>query len=91
MTPVPYRVWLTDGAEQMLRKLQRELQALALEPERGSFPRELQAVGNRDFRQVQLRPYRLVYRVFGCDVFVVVIADGRRDIQTLLQRRLLSA
>lgn len=78
-------------AEQVLRKLQREVQTLALEPDRGSFPRELLALGIRDFRQITSKPYRLIYRVVGRDVIVMLIVDGRRDLQALLERRLLRA
>jgi toxin ParE1/3/4 len=31
----------------------------------------------------------VIYRVFGDRVFIHLIADGRRDMQTLLARRLL--
>jgi toxin ParE1/3/4 len=40
-------------------------------------------------KEVLFKPYRIVYRVFGDAVYVYVIVDGRRDMQTLLQRRLL--
>lgn len=31
----------------------------------------------------------MIYRVIGRQVFIYLIADGRRDMQALLQRRLL--
>jgi len=37
------------------------------------------------------KPYRIIYRVMAENVYVLVIADGRRDMQALLQRRLLMA
>ena len=58
-------------------------------PERGAHPRELLALGIKDFRQVVFSPYRLSYRIMGRQVFVYLVADGRRDFQTLLERRLL--
>ena len=64
---------------------------LAIMPERGSYPRELLDLGIKDYRQVVFKPYRLIYRVMGRDVVVFVIADGRRDMQSLLTRRLLGA
>ncbi|MDO9351029.1 MAG: type II toxin-antitoxin system RelE/ParE family toxin, partial [Deltaproteobacteria bacterium] len=33
----------------------------------------------------------IIYRVMDKIVYVLLIADGRRDMQTLLQRRLLEA
>lgn len=58
-------------------------------PERGSYPKELVGLGIKEYRQVFFKPYRLIYRVMGADVVVYVIADGRRDMQSLLTRRLL--
>ena len=60
-------------------------------PERGSHPRELLSLGNKEYRQVFFKPYRIIYRVSGKTVIVYVIADSRRDLQSLLSRRLLSA
>jgi toxin ParE1/3/4 len=48
-------------------------------------------LGIKDYRQVVFKPYRLIHRVMGRDVVVFVIADGRRDMQSLLTRRLLGA
>ena len=60
-------------------------------PERGPRPKELQALGIREYRQTFFKPYRFIYRVIGKQVFIYVIADGRREMQPLLQRRLLGA
>lgn len=37
------------------------------------------------------KPYRLIYRVHTKQVVVYVVADGRRDMESLLARRLLGA
>lgn len=60
-------------------------------PERGSYPPELAALGMRDYREVFFKPYRIIYRVMGDTVYVMLIADGRRELQRLLARRLLGA
>lgn len=77
-------------AEKVFDRLREQIHSLALEPERGSWPRELLALGIRDFRQLPSRPYRIFYRVAGQKVTVLLIADGRRNLKTLLERRLLS-
>lgn len=61
---------------------------MAENPERGSRPKELLALGIREYRQVFFKPYRAIYRVIGRRVYVYLVADGRRDMQTLLARRL---
>ena len=45
----------------------------------------------REYREIFFRPYRIIYRVTENNVYVLLIADGRCDMQTLLQRRLLWA
>ena len=71
--------------------LDQVVQDLARMPERGSFPKELLALGIKEYRQVFFKPYRLIYRVMGEQVIVYLIVDGRRDMQAVLARRLLSA
>ena len=78
-------------ADYVLTRLLEAAKQLAAFPDRGSHPKELQALGIREYRQTFFKPYRLIYRVIGRQVFIYVIADGRRDMQSLLQRRLLGA
>lgn len=82
-----------DGAQAADRLLGRLLEAgakLAENPDRGSHPRELLAIGIREYRQVHLQPYRLFYRVVDGRVVITLIVDGRRDMQAVLARRLLT-
>jgi len=60
-------------------------------PERGPHPAELAVLGIRDFRQTVFTPYRVIYRVIARKVYFFVIADGRRDMQSLLAQRLLKS
>jgi len=78
-----------DDADALLDRLLEAVGTLERFPQRGSVPQELQALGISEFRQLLLAPYRLIYRVAGDTVYVFVIADGRRDMQALLERRLL--
>ena len=80
-----------NSANHVLDKLMAVAGSLASFPERGSYPRELLALGIREYRQSFFKPYRIIYRVIGKQVVVYVIADGRRDMQALLERRLLGA
>ena len=50
---------------------------------------ELLQLGIREYRQAHFKSYRLIYRVAGKQVFIYMIADGRRDMQMLLTRRML--
>lgn len=75
-------------AVHVLERLEKVLENLSTHPKRGSYPRELLSLGIRDYRQTFFKPYRVIYRVVGRRVYVYLIADGRRDMQTLLARRL---
>lgn len=79
------------SADHVLDKLVKAAEALSTFPERGSHPKELLGLGIKDYRQTFFKPYRVIYRVVGRRVYVYVIADGRRDMQSLLARRLLGA
>ena len=81
----------TSAADQVLGRLEDVVESLAKFAQRGSHPKELLALGMREYRQAFFKPYRVVYRVTGRQVYVYLIADGRRDMQTLLARRLLGA
>jgi toxin ParE1/3/4 len=72
-------------ADHVLARLEATLESLVANPERGSCPRELLALGIREYRQVFFKPYRMIYRIMGRHVYVYLIADGRRDMQ--LHRR----
>lgn len=67
------------------------VESLSRFPERGSYPKELVGLGIKEYRQTFFKPYRVIYRVTGRQVIVYLIADGRRDMQTVLARRLLGA
>lgn len=60
-------------------------------PRRGRYPAELADLGILEYREVSAKPYRVIYGVNVDSVDVLVIADGRREMQALLQRRLLQA
>lgn len=78
-----------DDADALLDEFIGVIESLEDFPLRGAVPKELHALGIREFRQILLRQYRLIYRVTSTKVFILIIADGRRDMQTLLECRLL--
>ena len=77
----------------VLDQLEAVTAKLATFPARGVPlpPPELAALGIREYRQVFFKPCRLIYRIFGHRVVVMVIADGRRDMTALLAERLLTS
>jgi len=78
-------------ADYVLEQIEKAFSGLSESPERGAYPKELLSMGIREYREVFFKPYRIIYRVIDKNVYVLLIVDGRRDMQLLLQRRLLDA
>ena len=76
-------------AEHVLVKIEEAFGSLSEFPQRGGFPKELLELGIREFREIFFKPYRIIYKVVEKKIYVFLIVDGRRDMQSLLQRRLL--
>ena len=76
-------------ARQVLARIEQQVGRLSSAPHRGVLPAELRDTGIRDFREVFFKPYRIIYRVQDSRVYVLLVADGRRDMRSLLLRRLL--
>lgn len=79
------------NANNVLDQLMTIAESLSRYPERGGYPKELEGVGIKEYRQTWFKPFRVIYRVIGQQVIIYLIADGRRDMQSLLARRLLGA
>jgi toxin ParE1/3/4 len=79
------------NADHILDRLIKATEALTTSPDRGAYVNELRSLGISEYRQVFFKPYRLIYRVHSKQVIIYVISDGRRDMGSLLTRRLLGA
>ncbi len=78
-----------EKASRLLDKIEQTIMSLASTPMRGHYPPELEQIGIFDYREVFFKPYRIIYEVTKTDVYVHCVLDGRRDMQDLLQLRLL--
>ena len=79
-----------EKAEHVYHKLLERIEGLNVLPSRGVHPPELAEQGITDYRETFFKPYRIVYRIERKSVFVVMVADGRRDMRKLLEQRLLN-
>ena len=79
------------NANHVLNELTDLAESLSRFPERGSYPKELAGLGIKEYRQTFFKPYRVIYRINGSQVIIYLIADRRRDMQSVLARRLLGA
>ena len=78
-----------ESADYVLDQLEPLCSRLTELPERGHVPPELGRIGVTNYREVNFKPYRVIYEVIRQDVFIHCILDGRRDIPSLLERRLI--
>ncbi len=76
-------------ADRLIDRLQKACLKLKTMPERGRVLPELERIGIREFREIILRPYRIIYSIAKSQVLVYCILDSRRDLQDLLEERLL--
>ena len=79
------------SANYVLDMLVKTTENLSRFPKRGSYPKELLCLGIKVYRQALFKSYRVIYSTTDSDVIIHLIADGRRDMQSLLSRRLLGA
>src|SRR5262245_25008026 len=77
------------NAEAVLDRVLEVAESLATSREGAAPPKELRGLGIEEYPQVSFKPYRVIHRVLDKRVVIYIIADGRRDMQSLLARRLL--
>ncbi len=77
------------NAQYVLDNLELLILSLDVLPERGHYPPELIVQGIKEYREVVFKPYRVIYEIIGKKVVVHLCVDGRRDMKSLLERRIL--
>jgi toxin ParE1/3/4 len=77
-----------ENAGYVLDKLWEAAEGIASMPRRGSRPKELPLGMESEYRQVFFKPYRVIYEVRRNEVIIHLIADGPRNLHSLLMRRL---
>ena len=77
-----------QNAARVLARLRDRAAALERFPERGRIVPEFARFGIAAYRELVARPFRIIYRVHGRDVYVLAALDGRRDVEELLFERM---
>lgn len=73
------------------RKIKDSVRTIQAVPFSGSIPDELADLGLLQYRQVISGMNRVIYEVRDETIYVHIVCDTRRDMRTLLSRRLLRA
>ena len=74
-------------ARRVLSKIRQDASNLQMFPKRGRVVPELQDVGLTQWRELIVRPWRVLYRIDEGRVLVEVVLDSRRDAEALLLER----
>lgn len=78
------QTWQTTYAS-----LKTAIRDLATQPLSGSIPPEIERLNLCQYRQVLSGMNRVIYEVRGQSVYIHIIADTRKNLPTLLMKRLL--
>ncbi len=78
-----------EKAEYVLKNIEDKCSSLSEFPNRGHFPPELERIGIFEYREIHFKPYRIIYQVIDSKVYVHCVLDSRRELQKLLEKRLL--
>jgi plasmid stabilization system protein ParE len=79
----------TQAWRSTYQHLQSTVAQLATSPYAGVVPDEIQQLNLRHYRQVLCGMNRVIYEVRENTVYIHIIADTRKDLQSLLIKRLL--
>jgi len=78
-----------EKAEYFFQNIEKKCSSLVRLPNRGHSPPELERIGIYEYREIHFKPYRIIYQVINSNVYIHCVLDGRRELQELLERRLL--
>ena len=75
------------SALKVFKKIKEKTENLCLQPNRGRLVPELQDHGILQYREVLIRPWRIIYRVTKKDVYVLAVIDSRQNVEDVLLER----
>ena len=76
------------AALNVLRRLQEHAAVLNKFSGRGRIVPELHQHGIRQYRELVMAPWRIIYRIDDANVYVMAVFDSRRNLEDLLLERL---
>ena len=72
-----------------LDRLEARAKSLTTLADRGRVVPELRRLHIRQYRELLVPPYRVIYRVSGALVWILVLVDARRNLEDVLLDRLI--
>jgi plasmid stabilization system protein ParE len=71
-------------ALRIAERLEKRVRTLDESPHRGRIVPELACFGYTQYRELIERPWRIIYKIAGETVYILVLIDGRRNVQDLI-------
>jgi toxin ParE1/3/4 len=75
------------AAKEMISLIRQACDSLSQMPERGHVLPELARADNYEYRQIIVKPYRIIYQIVESSVFIFGIIHGRRNVDEVLRQR----
>lgn len=79
-----------EAADAILDRLEGAAARVERLPRRGRVVPELKEQGIVLYREVISRPWRIIFRIEGRDVWITALIDGRRNLEDILLERFLN-
>ncbi len=76
-------------AKTIFRKIKKQSRQLTRFPFRGRVVPELRFHHVESYREIVVKPWRIIYRIDGDRVYVLAVFDGRRNLEDILLERIL--
>ena len=80
-----------SNALKVLKKIKERVALLTTAPQRGRIVPELKDHGILQYRELIIKPWRVVYRISNQDVYVLVVLDARQNVEEILLKRLVNS
>ena len=77
------------NAINVFEKLKKKASSLNLFPQRGGIVPELKDHGIILYRELIVAPRRIIYRISGKKVYVLLVIDSRQNVEDILLKRLI--
>ena len=77
------------AAISIYKKIKAKCLRLETFPLRNRLQRELHELGMKNYRELIVSPYRIIYEIREKNVFILAVIDGRRSLEDFLFKRLL--
>ena len=77
------------NAVQAFEKLKGKAASLNQFPEKGRIVPELKEHGVSLYRELIVKPWRIIYRISGKNIYVLSVVDSRQNVEDILLKRFL--